>query len=62
MVIHGGRDESFRSGRRGLYDAASFPKQPMWLPSGKSQRNHHDDYAADAVLEFFDTVRPMRAI
>jgi alpha-beta hydrolase superfamily lysophospholipase len=63
LVIHGTHDPvvPFEHGRR-LFEAASFPKQPLWLPLKDSDDALNDAETADVVREFFDAARPTPAI
>ena len=56
LVIHGGRDRviPFRLGRR-LYDAASFPRESLWLPGADHDSTITDPRAVRAAREFFRT-------
>lgn len=63
LVIHATRDQRvpFEHGDR-LFDAASFPKQPLWLPHEDHDDSMNDDSAAEAVREFFESARPTPVI
>jgi fermentation-respiration switch protein FrsA (DUF1100 family) len=63
LVIHGTHDRvvPFEHGRR-LFDAASFPKQPLWLPMNDQDGALDDPRTADAVRDFFDTAVPLNVI
>jgi alpha-beta hydrolase superfamily lysophospholipase len=63
LVIHGTSDPviPFERGRT-LFDAATFPKQQLWLPSADQIDAINDDGAAETVLDFFEDARPRQAI
>jgi hypothetical protein len=51
----------FEQGEK-LFDAASFPKQRLWLPFSGHKQAIEDQDAADAVRDFFESARPMPVI
>ncbi|HVT87975.1 MAG TPA: alpha/beta fold hydrolase [Tepidisphaeraceae bacterium] len=63
FVIHATYDEvvPFEHGQR-LFEAATFPKQCLWLTQEDQDDAIYDDSAADAVRRFFDTAHPMPAV
>src|SRR4051794_5648087 len=63
LVIHGTRDEviDFEHGRR-LFDAASQPKERIWLENADHNGVISDDNVARRVREFFDHAQPVPII
>ena len=63
LVIHGGRDQviPFRLGRR-LFDAASFPRESLWLPGADHDTTITDPRAVRAARDFFGSAERVPAI
>jgi fermentation-respiration switch protein FrsA (DUF1100 family) len=63
LVVHATHDQvvPFEHGRR-LFDAASYPKQPLWVPLNDQNDVLRDSDTADIVREFFDSARSVSAI
>jgi pimeloyl-ACP methyl ester carboxylesterase len=63
FVIHGAYDRivPFERGQS-LFNAASFPKQYLWLMREDLDDTLRDDEAAGAVLDFFETAKAMPVI
>jgi len=63
LVIHGGRDEvvPFEQGQS-LFDAATFPRERLWLPMSGHKQTIDDENAAETVREFFDSAQSMPVI
>jgi fermentation-respiration switch protein FrsA (DUF1100 family) len=62
LVIHGVFDASipFEHGQA-LFDAASFPRQRLWVRDGE-EGTQENNSAADAVRLFFDTAQSVPGI
>jgi fermentation-respiration switch protein FrsA (DUF1100 family) len=63
LVIHGVRDQiiDFERGRA-LFDAASQPKQRLWIDGADHNAIINDEDAATRVREFFRSAEPLRVI
>jgi alpha-beta hydrolase superfamily lysophospholipase len=62
LIIHGRSDAvvPFQQGQD-LFDAATFPKQSLWLP-GDHNSVYRSRRGVSAILQFFENARPVPAI